>query len=105
MAAPISRSLGSAVLRYCWACVCALPRQPVETLVRHTFRVAFAAIPTAVRTVCARVPPGDWNMNWPFTPCAPDSAIRECLPCLAPDPGGVLSAFLRRLVPAARCSY
>ncbi|RNC43220.1 exo-alpha-sialidase, partial [Trypanosoma cruzi] len=32
----------------------------------------------------ARVPPVDWNMDWPFTPCAPDSAIRDCLPGLAP---------------------
>ncbi|RNE97231.1 trans-sialidase [Trypanosoma cruzi] len=86
-------------LRLCSASAAGKP------LVRHTVRVAFAAIPTAACTVCARVPPGDWNMNWPFTPCAPDSAIRECLPGLAPGPGGVLSAFLRRLVPAARCPH
>ncbi|RNC58867.1 hypothetical protein TcCL_ESM03476 [Trypanosoma cruzi] len=43
-------------------------------------------------------------MDWPFAPCAPDSAIRDCLPGMAPGPGGVLSAFLRHLVPAARCS-
>ncbi|EAN96851.1 hypothetical protein TcCL_NonESM08458 [Trypanosoma cruzi] len=74
-------------------------------LVRHTVRVSRAAIPTAACTVCARVPPGDWNMDWPFTPCAPDPAIRDCLPGIAPGPGGVLSVFLRRLVPAARCSH
>ncbi|RNE99128.1 trans-sialidase, partial [Trypanosoma cruzi] len=43
-------------------------------------------------------------MDWPFTPCAPESAIRDCLPGVAPDPGGVSSAFLRRLAPAARSS-
>ncbi|RNC57582.1 trans-sialidase [Trypanosoma cruzi] len=74
-------------------------------LVRRTVRVSRAAIPTAACTFCARVPPGYWNMDWPFTPCAPDSAIRDCLPGMAPGPGGVLSAFLLHLVPAARCSH
>ncbi|RNE99866.1 trans-sialidase [Trypanosoma cruzi] len=105
MAAPRPRLLGSAVLRYCWDRVCALPLQQVEMLVRHTVRAAFAAILTAVRTVCACVTPGEWNMDGPFTPCAPESAIRDCLPGVAPDPGGVSSAFMRRLAPAARSSH
>ncbi|ESS60367.1 hypothetical protein TCDM_12116 [Trypanosoma cruzi Dm28c] len=54
-------------------------------LVRHTVRVALAAILTVVRTPCAPVTPGDWNINWPFTPCAPESAIRDCLPGVAPS--------------------
>ncbi|KAF8277910.1 hypothetical protein TcYC6_0005230 [Trypanosoma cruzi] len=74
-------------------------------LVRHTVRVASAAILTVVCTVCACVPSGDWDMDWPFTPCAPDSAIRDCLPGVAPGPGGVLNVFLRHLVPAARCLH
>ncbi|RNC32106.1 hypothetical protein TcCL_Unassigned05318 [Trypanosoma cruzi] len=44
-------------------------------------------------------------MDWPFTPSAPDPAIRDCLPGIAPGPDGVLSAFLRHLLPAARCSH
>ncbi|RNC38662.1 trans-sialidase, partial [Trypanosoma cruzi] len=68
-------------------------------LVRHTVRVALAAIPTVVRTPCACVPSGDWNMNWPFTPCVPDLAIRDCLPGMAPGPVGVLNVFLRHLAP------
>ncbi|EKG02232.1 hypothetical protein TCSYLVIO_006749, partial [Trypanosoma cruzi] len=104
MAAPRPRSLGSAVLRHSWDRVCALSWQQVEMLVRHTVRVAFAAILTAVRTVCARASPGDWNMDWSFTPCAPESAIRDCLPGVAPDPGSLSSAFLRRLAPSStRC--
>ncbi|RNC40006.1 exo-alpha-sialidase [Trypanosoma cruzi] len=71
-------------------------------LVRHTVRVALAAILTVVRTPCACVPSGDWNMNWPFTPCVPDSAIRDCLPGMAPGPVGVLNVFHRLLAPAAR---
>ncbi|RNC39954.1 trans-sialidase [Trypanosoma cruzi] len=105
MAAPRSCSLGSAVLWCSWDFACALPRQQENSLVRHTVRVSRAAIPTVACTVCACVPPVDWNMNWPFTPCAPDLAIRDCLPGIAPGPGGVLSAFLRRLAPAARCSH
>ncbi|EKG01013.1 hypothetical protein TCSYLVIO_008013 [Trypanosoma cruzi] len=105
MAAPRPRSLGSAVLRHSWDRVCALPLQQVELLVRHTVRATFAAILTAVRTVCACVSPGDCDMDWSFTPCAPESAIRDCLPGVAPGPGGLSSAFLRCLAPAARSSH
>ncbi|PWV04153.1 hypothetical protein C3747_160g33 [Trypanosoma cruzi] len=40
-------------------------------------------------------------MNWPFTPCAPDSAIRDCLPGMAPGPDDTLNEFLHRLGPVA----
>ncbi|RNC52588.1 hypothetical protein TcCL_ESM10156 [Trypanosoma cruzi] len=43
-------------------------------------------------------------MDWPFTPYAPELAIRDSLPGLTPVPGSVLNTFLRHLVPAAHCS-
>ncbi|RNC38173.1 hypothetical protein TcCL_NonESM12609, partial [Trypanosoma cruzi] len=73
-------------------------------LVRHTVRVSRAAISNAFCTAFARVTPGGWNIDWLFTPCVLELAIRDCLPCLAPGSGGVLSAFLSRLGRAARCS-
>ncbi|RNC33822.1 trans-sialidase [Trypanosoma cruzi] len=105
MAAPRPRSLGSAVLRYSRDRVCALPLQQAHPLVRHTVRVALAAILTVVRTLCACVPSGDWHMDWPFTPCAPDLAVRDCLRGVAPGPVGVLSEFLRHLAPATLCLH
>ncbi|RNC52992.1 hypothetical protein TcCL_ESM09713 [Trypanosoma cruzi] len=44
-------------------------------------------------------------MDWPFTPYAPELAIRDSLPGLTPGSGSVLNTFLRHLVPAARCSH
>ncbi|RNF02057.1 hypothetical protein TcG_11314 [Trypanosoma cruzi] len=74
-------------------------------LLRHTVRTALAAILTVVCTLCARVPPGGCDMDGSFTPYALEFTIRDCLPCLAPDPGGAMNEFLRHLVPAASCSH
>ncbi|KAF8284767.1 hypothetical protein TcBrA4_0043180 [Trypanosoma cruzi] len=105
MEAPRPCSLGSAVLRYSWDRVCALSWQQENLLVRHTVRVARAAIPSAVCTLCACVSPGGCDMDGSFTPYALEFTIRHCLPGVAPGPGGVSSAFLRRLASAARSSH
>ncbi|KAF8284837.1 hypothetical protein TcBrA4_0043510 [Trypanosoma cruzi] len=105
MEAPRPCSLGLAVLRYSWDRVCALSWHQENLLVRHTVRVARAAIPSAVCTPCVCVSPGGCDMDGSFTPYALEFTIRYCLPGVAPGPGGVSSAFLRRLAPAARSSH
>ncbi|EAN86980.1 hypothetical protein Tc00.1047053510385.20 [Trypanosoma cruzi] len=105
MEAPRPCPLGSAVPRYSWDRVCALSWLQENLLVRHTVRVARAAIPSAVCTVCACVSPGGCDVDGSFTPYALEFTIRHCLPCLAPGPGGALNVFLCHLAPAARSSH
>ncbi|KAF8296290.1 hypothetical protein TcYC6_0087200 [Trypanosoma cruzi] len=54
-------------------------------LVRHTVRVALAAVPTVFCTPCACVPPGDWNMDWSFMPYALELATYDALRGVAPS--------------------
>ncbi|KAF5215466.1 hypothetical protein ECC02_011841 [Trypanosoma cruzi] len=103
MAAPHPHPLESVVLRTDFGRVCALPRQQTNLLVRHFLWVSRATSPYA--SAAARrtpLPPGDWEMDRPFTPCELDVTIRDSLLGSAPGPDNMLNEFLHHLGPVAR---
>ncbi|RNE95867.1 uncharacterized protein Tco025E_09890, partial [Trypanosoma conorhini] len=103
MAAPRPHPLESVVLRSSRDRVCALPRQQANLLVRHFVRVSRAPAPLAAScTRCLRLPPGEWEMDRPFTPYELDLAIRDSSHGTAPGPDAILNEFLQHLGPVAR---
>ncbi|KAF8302191.1 hypothetical protein TcYC6_0048600 [Trypanosoma cruzi] len=103
MAAPHPHPLESVVLRTDLGCVCALPRKQANMLVRHFVRVSRVTLPyTAAAARRTPLPPGDWEMDRPFTPYELDVAIRDSLRGSAPGHDNMLNEFLHRLGPVAR---
>ncbi|PWU98843.1 hypothetical protein C3747_226g43 [Trypanosoma cruzi] len=103
MAAPHPHPLESVVLRNYLGCVCAMPRLQGDPLVRHFVRVSRTTLPYAAAAARrSPLPPGDWEMDRPFTPCELGVAIRDSSPGSVPDPDSMLNELLHRLRSVAR---
>ncbi|PWU94383.1 hypothetical protein C4B63_26g6 [Trypanosoma cruzi] len=103
MAAPHPHPLESVVLRTYLGCVCALPRQQANLLVRHFVRVSRVTSPyTAAAARRTPLPPGDWEMDRPFTPCELGVAIRDSSLGSDPDLDSMLNELLHSLRSVAR---